>query len=352
MSEEVRSVGWEAIDNEMERLYGKQEPKHYGTLISYALGGPDPLEGISAYVSQEPFPHWHLVTYGFSDLYENENKDSEYSGYGFELTFRLKKDPEEEEPPAWSLNFLQNLGRYVFSSGNLFREGDYLNANGPIALETDTLIQSIAFIQDPELPPIETENGSVEFLQVVGITLDELEAMQMWNTLSLLQAASPHLPLYITDLQRQTFMDEPMMKEALEKGMEQDGSNTGFLFLDNLQWLQKKSLLKSTYTLTVGAKDAPLLAKILKGRISKKRDLTLIGADLSITFTQSEQSEIKAEEANKITIGVNDQCMGELEEVLVPYESKHNLNSFKKLIVQIVKSEIKDQDGKVVKTIG
>ena len=31
----------------------------------------------------------------------------------------------------------------------------------------------MAFVYDPELPAINTPNGKVEFLQVVGITLDE-----------------------------------------------------------------------------------------------------------------------------------------------------------------------------------
>ena len=39
--------GWEAIDAEFDRLYPDQpNPRHYGTLIKYMFGGPDPLDGI------------------------------------------------------------------------------------------------------------------------------------------------------------------------------------------------------------------------------------------------------------------------------------------------------------------
>jgi suppressor of fused len=80
------------------------------------LGGPDPLEGLSVYRNPGPPPHWHFVTYGFSELYEKAGQDSDLSGYGFELTFRLAAG-EEAEPPAWALNLLQNLGCYAFETG-------------------------------------------------------------------------------------------------------------------------------------------------------------------------------------------------------------------------------------------
>lgn len=352
MSEEVQTIGWDAIDKEMKRLYGEQEPKHYGTMLPYALGGPDPLEGISAYVKNEPVPHWHIVTYGFSDLYEEKNEDSEYSGYGFELTFRLAKQMDEQEPPAWSLNFLQNLGRYIFSSGNYFQAGHYLNTNGPIALGSDTLIQSIAFIEDPELPSISTPNGRVEFLQVVGITVDEREAMEMWNTLGLLEAASSHLPLYITDLSRGSILSDPAIKEALQLGMRNDGSSTGSLFLDNLDWTEKKSLFKKTeYTLTIGAKQAPLIAQILNGRIPKNKDLRLIGRNLSILFSPAEQPYVEIKD-DLIRLYLNLECINELMKVLEPRVGIYSLKSFKGITFNIVKSEIKDSEGNVVETMG
>lgn len=50
MTDEASTAGWDAIDTAFNELYGEQEPKHYGTAIPYALGGPDPLDGISAYI--------------------------------------------------------------------------------------------------------------------------------------------------------------------------------------------------------------------------------------------------------------------------------------------------------------
>jgi len=39
------------------------------------------------------------------------------SGFGFELTMRLKREPADTGPPTWPAELLQALARYVFQSG-------------------------------------------------------------------------------------------------------------------------------------------------------------------------------------------------------------------------------------------
>jgi len=39
------------------------------------------------------------------------------SGYGFEITFRLKKDKKDTTPPTWPAELMQSLAKYVFQSG-------------------------------------------------------------------------------------------------------------------------------------------------------------------------------------------------------------------------------------------
>ena len=49
---EIEAVGWQAIEKEFQRVYpGQDNPKHYGTLIKWVLGGKDPLDGISIYAA-------------------------------------------------------------------------------------------------------------------------------------------------------------------------------------------------------------------------------------------------------------------------------------------------------------
>lgn len=176
---EVEAIGWNAIDQTLAQIYGEREPKHYGTILPMMLGGDHPLQGISVYKNLLPIPHYHFVTYGCSELYEKESDDHEISGFGFELTFRLACDSgDPDEPPPWPLDFLQNLARYVFESGNAFDERHHMTLNGPIAIGQATKITAIMLILDLELQEIETRNGRVKFLQIVGLCEDEYGLIQ------------------------------------------------------------------------------------------------------------------------------------------------------------------------------
>ena len=147
-------------------------PRHWGTLHKAMLGGPDPIDGISAYESNAGgISHLHYCTYGYSELYYNEDtvgKDS--SRFGFEMTFRLASSlPPREDESNWVWNLLQNLARYVFQSGKWFEEYHWIPANGPIRLESDTDIVGLVFVLDPELAPVESPHGRVEFIQTLGL---------------------------------------------------------------------------------------------------------------------------------------------------------------------------------------
>ena len=42
--EETDSVGWDAIDEALLKVYPEQEPRHYGPVLKFMLGGEDPLD--------------------------------------------------------------------------------------------------------------------------------------------------------------------------------------------------------------------------------------------------------------------------------------------------------------------
>lgn len=199
------AVGWFEIDKQFDRLYPNQEPKHFAPAINYMLGGEHPLDGVSIYESKKQTDHFHFVTYGFSELYYNEEKlDSEYSKWGFELTFRLKPFAGDTENPAWAVALLQNIAKYVFSSGNWFEEFHYMPANGPIRLDTETEITGLLFVTDPEIEKIETPHGEVTFLQIVGITTAEFDAIKEGSRTveEVVNELKENNPLLITDLTR------------------------------------------------------------------------------------------------------------------------------------------------------
>lgn len=207
--DEDDAVGWLAIDKKVEQLYGDQKPRHYAPPLHYILGGQDPLDGTSIYDSQKQEFHRHFISYGMSELYYNEDAaGAEFSKWGFEFTFRLKPFDEDGEDPIWVINLMNNLARYVFESGKWFEPNHFIPANGPIRLESkaDIGIVGVAFTPDPELGTIQTPNGEITFLQMVGLTANEIEYLkenpktdEVENLLNELRIENPFL---ITDLMR------------------------------------------------------------------------------------------------------------------------------------------------------
>lgn len=203
---EDEAVGWNFIDTELVKIYSEQEPLHFAPKIHFAVGGEDPLDGISVYKSDRQTKHFHFVTYGFSELYYNEeNVGEEFSKYGFELTFRLKMENENDNI-SWVGNLLQNIARYVFKSGKWFEEFHFIPANGPIRSGFDTEITALAFVLDPELGKIDTAHGEVMFLQMVGLTTNEYEQLKQNPKTSETEKIIDNLKstneLLITDLNR------------------------------------------------------------------------------------------------------------------------------------------------------
>lgn len=208
---EHSAPGWDAIDEQLDKIYPNRNPsEHWGTAISYMLGGEDPLEGVSVYqnVLEKDF-YYHYISYGFSELFYDEKAfGQEFSKYGFELTFRLKPYKEDEENPIWVVSLMQNLARYIFESGKCFDDYHYIPANGPIRLETDTEIRALVFVSDYQLDEIDTVHGKVKFLQMVGITQKEYDLIreQKLDLFELVEKMKEDSPFLITDLERKSLV--------------------------------------------------------------------------------------------------------------------------------------------------
>ncbi|MBO3743786.1 suppressor of fused domain protein [Actinoplanes flavus] len=266
--------GWDAIDARLETFYPGVEPLHFGTLIKFALGGPDPLDGVSFYPREE---HWHLVGYGMSDLYarDDDAEPTAESGWGFEFTFRVARAAGETEPPMWAANLLQNLARYVFSSGNWFEPGHHMNANGPLRQDHETDLTALAFAEDPELGAIDTPHGRLQFLQVVGLTTDEYAAVLHWNSQGLLDLLRDRSPLLVTDLDRPSITDDPRARAAIEAGQRRDGSSTSVLMVAGCSWSAEDDRIRLRFQEIT----TPMLARAIPSRLPHGRPMLLEGDD-------------------------------------------------------------------------
>lgn len=345
-AEEPETSGWDAIAATLRRAYGDREPLHLGTLLPYALGGRDPIHGISVYSNVTPTPHWHFVTYGFSELWGKETSDPEVSGYGFELTFRLTRAERDEKPPNWALNFLQNLGRYVFETGNSFGIGHTLPLNGPIELGSRTCIEAVSFFHDPELPLLITPNGRVEFLQIVGLTLDELEAISSWDAAAFLELRKADDSLLLTDLSRKSWLTDSVFAAEVSRRTSHEGSSCDYLALELQCDVTRDPACIRLQSIAV--RD---LGRRLLGRLPYGRALTLRGANATAEFRPGTKSGL-AVEGGVVTITLRGDHLIDLTNTLQPCAGVYPVPGVDHLILQVLRTEIKGQNGSVVETVG
>lgn len=176
---EVEAIGWNAIEQEFLRVYpGQTNPKHYGTILPWMLGGNDPLDGISVYDGGN---YWHFVSFGQSEIYEKESNVKEMSGYGYELTFKLKKDNyEDEEAEIRNIcGILQMIARITFTKNEIFQPFEFIYTGQTVGIDAKQKSNLTGFItiKDPTVETIDTPNGKVEFLELIGMTDAELKTL-------------------------------------------------------------------------------------------------------------------------------------------------------------------------------
>lgn len=182
----IDTAGFDAIEKSFKKIYPKQEEIHFHAQISSRLGGDDPLDGISIFRGEG---YYHFVTFGFSELYEKESEDIEYSGYGFELTFKLKMSEEQKSRKKRELDIrdrelknicsiLQELAKYVFETGEIFQPNEYIWTGQKTGIDADKKSKITGFITTLDVAKeIETPNGKVQFVELVGATDSELRAI-------------------------------------------------------------------------------------------------------------------------------------------------------------------------------
>lgn len=178
LDEDPEPVGWDAITETFDRMYpGQDNPRHYGCLIPWRLGGPDPLQGASVYDGGDYF---HFVTYGLSDLYEKEGSDPEYSGYGLEFTLKLRKAGLEDETAEQQciIGIFNSLARLTFEKGEQFFPDEYIYTGQELGFDVNQRSRLTGFVTAlDEAGTIDTPNGKVDFVKLIGATDAELKAI-------------------------------------------------------------------------------------------------------------------------------------------------------------------------------
>lgn len=136
------------------------------------------MDGISVYDAKD---YWHFITYGLTELYEKESDDKDISGFGMELTFKLKKDNYEDEESEIKCicSILQTIARITYNNGEVFEPYEYIYTRQTAGIDSQQKSNITGFITIPDdkFTEINTPNGKVHFVELIGATDNELKAL-------------------------------------------------------------------------------------------------------------------------------------------------------------------------------
>jgi hypothetical protein len=214
-----------AIDRRVDRVDAGPPTQRYRPRAPHRFGAGGPLREVTIHRLGPP-DHWHLVTYGLSELDAKQSDDLGLSGWGFELTFRLAARPGDTEP-LWAVDLLTNLAAYVWTSGHAFSPGHHLDLRGPIRLDAVSDLTAAVIVLDPTLGVLRGPFGAVEFFQVVALTADELELCRSWSTVGVVDALAARDPLFVTDLGRRSVLSDPAGVDRVGPGRRRGGGEPG-----------------------------------------------------------------------------------------------------------------------------
>lgn len=99
-----------------------------------------------------------------------------------EFTFKLKKGgyEDEEKEIKCICGILQSIARITFSKGEIFSTYEYLYTGQTTGIDANQKSNITGFItiEDKNIEAIDTPNGKVQFVQFIGVTNKEIEAVK------------------------------------------------------------------------------------------------------------------------------------------------------------------------------
>lgn len=178
LSEKMRTRGRDMIYETFDNLYHKKPFDCLAPMHHWKATGKDPLEVVEMYDAGD---YWHFVSLGLSELYEKVSDDPEISGFGMELTFKLKKDDSigfDEEKEA-IYNNMQIIATAAYIDGMIFKPYEYIYTEQTDGIDYNHKSNLVGFITipDPSVAPMMTPNGKVEFIELIGVTKEEMDKL-------------------------------------------------------------------------------------------------------------------------------------------------------------------------------
>jgi hypothetical protein len=135
-------------------------------------------------------------------------------------------------------------------------------------------LQALIFTDDPLLAPQRAPNGTVKWLQIVGLHPDELDAVQSWNAKHFIELLRESDPLLLTHSSRPSLMSDASMSARVREGIEQDGSSFALRLGGSLRWRPATAL---SIEVSVDRRAADELRDGVARRVARGRIFACVG---------------------------------------------------------------------------
>lgn len=192
----------------LDRVLAQHFPGVTPYVVLMTSAEPDGFEAIKI-VRDGQGRFWCYLTYGISDLAEKRGTHPALSGLGYELILRAPADTESS-PPDWPVPLLNNLARYLRPKRYALADSEPILFSESLTVDPPSSLTAVMFAQDVQFGHgIDTPNGYVQFLQVVGITQDEGIYQAAFGRAMLLEKLTPSNPFLLTILDRSSVLPPP-----------------------------------------------------------------------------------------------------------------------------------------------
>lgn len=309
--------------------------------------------------------HWHFVSLGLADM---------NAASAFELTLRAHRGVSSA-CPEWPYALLHDLGQYLTFARRPFEAGHYLDLHMPVDLylggsgslselsflpDPRTMaagMHALVVADDPGIDPIEdTPNGTVRFLQLVGVLHDELEALQCWDAgrlTGLLKSVNPQL---VTDPARSSVRLVRELESAIREGIATEGSSLTELQTDYLDFrIEHRDGLHHAdkVHIQIGASIIEEVQRVLPRRLAFGRPLRVCGPDKTLVFWPGGGTGQRDIDDDSVLYLHVSQALGQaMLRTLRPNAGVYTWPELNGLVVEVVQSNVRDSHGDILRVVG
>ncbi len=361
------------IERAFSGLYGGRCPVSFESTAAQRRAA---LHGIDVIDAGD---HWHFVTLGLSGAPRaRPGKHSRAArAFDFELTFRVHKRGAIS-CPEWAVSLLEDVAAYLRSDHGAARQvgkGHHFEMHAPFGVDQhawhplddagtdgqlgiggDSGMHALVVAEDPELRPVRVPAGYLRFLQLVGITQDELQALKSWRAEAFLEALCRCNPRLVTDLERPSIRERPQIEDVIRTGIAKDGSSLAEIHTDTADFQVRRARRpdgSDEVHVTLCAAVVEDLRRTLIQRLSFGRPLRICGPDKTLVFWPGGATgRGDAEDDSVLYLHLSPSLAQTMLRTLRPQRGIFMWPELPGLVMHVLPSEIRDSRGKLLRLVG